>query len=374
MAAPSEKDLYDAWKAELLDRRPDLAPVHAGSVLEMLGYGAVAPASRLIGYSAERAKTMFLDGASGEDLTVRADDYFNVQRQSGAYATADVTFTRTGGNAGTLEAGFRVATVRDIAGNEVTFSLQSDLVFLASDTSLTGTVQAEAVGTAGNVAAAEITRLLDTAFDASMTCSNAAVAAGGADAETDEELRERCRQKIDSVVRGVLGALETGARTVASVKTATAVEDSAGLVTVYIADANGNSNAGMVASVETALAGVTGQAATGYVAAGAGWSVVGATLYTAVIDLTVHVRPGIDATAYYDRIRQAVVARLNKLRAGEPGDASAAPDGLRHMIRQAAMNVDIDNIVSVVVNTPAAPYYPTAGQIVRTTTGDITFT
>jgi hypothetical protein len=208
------------------------------------------------------------------------------------------------------------------------------------------------------VAAGAINRVVSTIFDSTIAVTNSAVTVGGGEEETDEELRERIRSFSTTLRRGTLAALEYGALQVATVSQSTAVEDSTtGLTTVYVTDASGASNAAMVADVVDELE--------NWRAAGSLVTVTGGSLYTLnPIQITLSVRTGVDTAAIAADVKDAIVARIARLKIGETCR--------REIIQQAALNVDPDNITGCTVVLPAADVDPADNQVIRTLAAYIT--
>jgi len=357
--APSWQDLYDLAKAELVLRRPDLQ-VLPGDISDMLMAAIAAVADRAVGFASERTRATFLDGARGADLTKLADDHWNIDRILAVKSIGSVSFTRsTTVTSGTIFAGTVVATERDSLGNEVQFTTNSDLFFNVGVAGpLSANITAVVAGKAGNVPSGKIIRIITNLFD-TFTVTNSAATIGGAEEETDDQLRQRVRDFNTTLRRGTMAALEYGAKVVTTVKNATAVEGSTGLVTVYVTDADGNSNAGMVADVTAELE--------NWRCAGSLVLVTGGALYTLnPIQITLAVRTGIDTAEIAADVKSAIVERINRLRIGETCS--------RSIIQQAALNVDLDNIIGCTVVLPAADVVPSANQIIRTATTYITVT
>ncbi len=357
-AAPSLEDLYNDARAEGVIRRPDLT-VNEGDIADMLFAAIAAVGDRLVGYQAELTRATFIDGARGSDLTRLASDHWNITRVDAIEAVGSVALTRTsGGIAGDIPAGTVVATERDALGVTVEFVTDALVHFNAAQNGpLTVDVTAVVGGLAGNVQVSKIIRVVTTLFDV-FTVTNAAPTLGGAEEESDDELRERIRTFSTTLRRGTLSALEYGALQVPQVKNANAVEDdTSGLCTVYVTDFNGASNAAMVADVLTEL--------DNWRAAGSVISVTGGSLYELnPISITLAVRTGIDTATIASDVKLAIVARIAKLKIGETCS--------RSIIQQAALNVDVDNIIGCTVVLPAADVVPTSQQIIRTDTTFIT--
>jgi hypothetical protein len=333
-----------------LTLRPDLE-AEEGDISEMLESAGTAAADLVLGFIAGRIKATFVDGAEGDDLTTLIEDHSSIQRDEAAQAIGQATFTRptAAGGAGTIEAGATVGTTPDATGAFQTFTSDVDAVFGASDLSVTVAATAVDAGRDGNVSALEVNRVLDAVFDTSITVSNAERFAGGSDEQSDEDFRAEYRGFHRTAQRGTFEALERGARKVAAVTRATAVEDEVGLCTLFASDADGNSNAQMVDAVELELL--------SWRAVGALVTVTGGVRVVVPIDVSLSVRAGVDVAAIADSVRRAIVAAVRRLR---PGDTLH-----RGLIEGAVRNVDREAIVGVTVNSPAADIVPAPSEVIR---------
>lgn len=365
-AAPTFQDLYNAGKAEAVSRRPALG-VREGDVSDMLLAGGAAMVDRGVGYSAERFDALYLDGARGADLTKLADDRYGVQRVDAVKAVATVTITRAGAtvNPASYPVGTVVATERDALGQEVRFLTTQIASWLASENGAkTVAVQAEVAGRAGNVAVNKITRIISSSpGEGTYSLTASTVGVGGAEEETDEALRERCRGINATREKGTFDALEVGAQEVALVKRATAVEDATGLVTVYVTDENGNSTGTTKTVSESVIDDGTMTAKVAielldWIAAGALVNVTGGALQTVNITLQLTVRLGVDVAGLVAAVQDAVEAAVARLQIGETLYKS--------YIQAAARLVDPDNILEVTVLLPLVDTAPsTPGSIIR---------
>lgn len=355
MGASSLQDLYDQGRARLLVTRPDLQAL-PGDVTDMEIQAGAAMGDLVIGNAAQQARDLFISTAAGDALAAVVRDRTGLERLPAVSAIGTQRFTRaTSVSSGSIPIGTRIATTPDSTGAFQEYTTDSAVAVGVGV--LTVTVGATAVtpGRAGNAtlpAQPTINRVLDALFD-TFTTGNATVFAGGAEEETDEELRERARGFSRTLRRGTIAAVEYGAKTVPQVRVATAVEESnTGLVTLYVSDAEGNSNAGMVTLVEAEIL--------NWRAAGANVETVGGTLLPITISLALTVRSGVSIPALVAKVVAAVVAAVNRLGIGETV--------YRSLISDAARAVDRDNIVEVTVITPAASIVPSANQVPRTTT------
>lgn len=356
--APSFDDLLAQFEAEALAQRSTLA-FNDGDITEAQQHGAGAMADVAIRHTVQAFKETFIDGAKGAPLTALVDDHLNLQRQPATPSQVALTFTRTSGGAGvTLLTGYVVGTEFDEAGNTVLWTLDANVTFPnASNGPITGAATAQISGRSGNVAAATVTRLVDAPPDSTIAVTNAALAAGGNDEESDEEIRVRARTFWLTLRRGTLAALEFGALQVPSVRIAKATEDDVtGLVTLVVTDSDGNSTAQMVADAEAEVE--------NWRAAGSIVTTVGGTALIVDVTGVLVVNDGVDPSVLAPLCEDAIEARMRKQRQGEVLYLDS--------IKAAAVNIDPDAIDALVLSTPVATVTPTVFQVIRP--GTITIT
>lgn len=376
MSAPSFEDLFNIGKAEAILKRPALG-VRTGDITEMLISGAAAMADRLIGWFAERVAATFLDGAQGDDLTLLAADHWGINRRAATKAVATVTFTRASADATsqTIPIGSTVATAADSAGNDVRYVTTTAASWGASvNGAIVVNVEAVTAGIAANLASINlITRLISSPpAGGTYTITASSLPAGGAEEESDDELRDRVRLYPSTLRRGTIAALEYGAKQVSTIAVAkaSAIQDVSGLVTVYVSDASGNSTGSTVAVGPTVTddGTMTKKVAIelyDWAAAGALVNVTGGSVQTVNVSVAVAVRLGVDVNQLIADIQDSIEARINKLNIG---DTLYLSD-----IISAVKAVDPDNIVNVTVSAPLVDTVPTTpGNIIRP--GTITVT
>lgn len=354
--APSFSDLLALGQAEAQTRRPDLLFADGDITIAFL-HAAATMSDACVRFAAQAFKDTFLDGAEGDALTTLVDDHLNLQRQPATQAQATVQFSRpsAGGGepAGTIAAGTTVATAFTPDGEEVQFTTDVGLAFgLGELGPKSVAVTAADTGRDGNVGANEIVRVIDApGFDPTFNVDNSAVAAGGNEEESDEDLRERARSFFLTLRRGTLDSLEFGALTVATVRVARATEDTAtGLVTLTVSDSDGNSTAQMRSDAEIAIE--------AFRCAGSNVTVAGGTQLTTDITVTIaQASPGFDVSAASADIEDAISGRMERLRP----DETLFLDSLIAAI----IAVDPDNIFDVTFTLPIADVVPGAGQVIR---------
>lgn len=362
MIEPSWQELYDLFVSTLVARRAlsgaDIQVVEGG-VYDGIAAGTASVATAIIAYGARGFKTVFLDGAQGDDLKDLAYDR-GVIKQEGSAAIGRLTLSRStfSGGAGTVVAGSRFATEADSLGNYVVVTTDDEVVFGTTDLGpFYVNATAEKIGTDGNIATNKINRALTNLYDTNIVVSNDTQFAGGVQAESDEELRDRVRGFFRTQSRATIDALQFGARQVEGVDRVSITVDTAGVVTVYVADAEGNSNATLVEAVRLELENWRAASDVVYV--------TGGVISAVALDFSISVRTGTDIDALKASIRQAVVSRMNQLNPGE----ELSPDICEAAIRE----VDKQKIVRVTQNSPAATLVPGVNELLRTTVDDITF-
>lgn len=347
--APSFRDLVDQGQAEAQARRPTLRFL-VGSIAQAMMHGAAAMGDACVRYSAQLFRQTFLDGATGEALAALVNDRYSLQKILKTRAVVTVEFSRTDGTkVGAIDAGTTVATAVDASGNEVRFTTDAAIAVgggVLGPLAITAT--ATEPGRGGNADAGAVTRILDQLFD-DFTVTNPAEAAGGNDAETDPELRQRARQFFQTRARGTKAAIAFGAREVEEVRLARVTVDALGLITVTVSDADGGSTPQMIADVEANLV--------NYVAAGDVFTVVGGTPLVQDVTAVLTLAAGADIDVLRPPVQQAMRARIDGL---DPGETLYLDQ-----LTAAAIAVDPVGIRAVAFSEPTSDVTPAVGQVIR---------
>lgn len=310
---PTYQELYDAARAEVQLRRPDLTDWNEGSNLDAITGGGAVLADEVIRVAVALFRAQFFDTAEGADLDALVQDRFGgaLARKPATAALGTVTWTRDAAGAYVILAGTRFRA--QFGTTTITVQSLQAVTLLAADTSIEIPVQATVTGRATNAAAGEIDEILDVhVSDPGATCTNAQPLAGGSDAETDEALRDRVRRQYNTLRRATVAALEAGALSVPGVAVVTVDEsavESSGWVYVYVGDPDARSNDTLAALVETELE--------NWRAAGVLVSVEGADRQEKSLSMNVVVERGSDQNAVAAAIRAAVVAYGDSLGPGE---------------------------------------------------------
>lgn len=187
------------------------------------------------------AKSGFLELAEGDWLTLVARYVYDVERSLGTYATGYVTLDNSGGGVFSGGAGDLVAL--DATTNK-TFRSTSAWSVAAYETGVQVEVRADEIGSASTAQAGDIDELVTSLLGVTVTNAAALV---GSDAESDPDLRERCRAKTGALSpNGPADAYEFFARsatradgTSVGVTRVLPVPDGSGGITIYVATASG---------------------------------------------------------------------------------------------------------------------------------------
>ena len=202
----------------------------------------------------------FIDSARGPALDRVVADRYGLTRCDATPATVDLPLSRPtfAGGAGTMDAGFIVQTAD---GQQ--FGFNAAVSWGTTDLTKTVVATALAAGEAGNVAPGTLTQMATAPFDSTITVAtptgfvgNPTGATGGTETEDDIVFIARVRGYLPTLSRGILGAIEFGARQVPGVLVATATEivnpDSgmpAAAVQLVVGDRNGLASSSMLQSV-----------------------------------------------------------------------------------------------------------------------------
>lgn len=137
-------------------------------------------------------KAGFLEYATGDWLKILAKQVYDVDYNPATYATTDVTLTNGGGFVGDFDPGDLVF-VNTSSGKTYTNTTGGHL---AASGTLTVTVAADEPGAASSAGVGEIDDLQTTILGVTVSNASAAV---GQDEETEDSIKQRCRDKLGSL-------------------------------------------------------------------------------------------------------------------------------------------------------------------------------
>lgn len=199
-----------------------------------------------------------LDYATGDWLTLLAFELYDVTREEATFGTCTERLTSTANVSYPITAGsMRFYNTR--SGKTYTCTTGGTLApGNVTPQTLDITITADEAGSASNAAIGEISGVVTPLFG--VTAANTEILVGN-DAETDEALRERCRESLAKASpNGPSDAYNYFAKTAtrstdgsAIGVTRTNLDQGNGTVTVYVADASGPIDSGDLADVDTAI-------------------------------------------------------------------------------------------------------------------------
>jgi len=197
----------------------------------------------------------FLEYATGDWLTILAAQLFNVTRTEATYATSKITLTNGGGGLYSFDAGDVI--VKASASGATYTCTSGGTLSPGPATTLIMEVTADLAGSGSNAAIGDIDTMVTGMPGVTVSNYTAAVAS---DAESDADLRTRCRAKLGMLSpNGPRDAYDFVARTEAYsgttevTRTRTIGDATTGDVTVYCAGSSGAITAPALALVQTAL-------------------------------------------------------------------------------------------------------------------------
>jgi phage-related baseplate assembly protein len=157
---------------------------------EFLVLQAAAYTVKRIAEQNQAAATQMLLPFSNAPMLDYLAELQGVTRLPEANATVNLEFTLAVGHGGfTLPAGTRVAAI----SGQASFTTDNDVIALPGDLTLSVSATADTAGSQNNgFAIGQIARLVDRRLELAAV-TNTSVSGGGADVETDAELRERIR-------------------------------------------------------------------------------------------------------------------------------------------------------------------------------------
>lgn len=364
---PTRLDLYALGRDYVVQRatRVDPAQVDAqGSDVNLVvGIGAVMTYQvvKQLGY---RTAALTLDGSEGEDLDRYVWDKYQTSRKGASPARGAITISRltTAAGAGDVPAGTTVVTDTNIE-----YITTTPATLGASDLVTVANVRASNAGKATQVGKLAIKRFSKpgSLFDKTLVATNPLPTAGGEDAENDETLRDRVRDFWRTARRGILPAIEFGAKQVLGVVSAQAIEvltegaQPARLVQLFIADSTGVSSDALAEEVRVALEDFRG--------GGIQVLVITSVPLLVGIQLKLRFRANVSTNIISASVRAAVVEFVNSVAVNATLYRSDLFSVLRRYVEDGLIVLD-DTIV-----VPVGDLVPSTGQTIRTTLADVVF-
>jgi hypothetical protein len=348
--APSFDDLFNVAIAEIILRDPAMALL-PGDVSDAISHAIAAVGDAAVRSFIAAVRRTFIDGAKGQDLDDLILDHITLARVPAVQSIGAQSVSRAGnGPAYTFPIGHRFGTLGDATGNQIVIELTQAMAWALNETGTKlAAARAVATGPGGNAAIGTVIQILDATTDPTFTTTNPAAYAGGAVEQDDPSYRAAARAFWTTLARATIAALIYGAKQVPQIKIATVTESETALVTVYVADQDGGSNAQMVQLAVTELE--------NWRAAGAAVQVTGGAVQLVSVQYRIIGRPGFDPTPFEPLIDGAMRNRIAQLGAGETM--------YFEMLRAPTVALAPLDILSVVITVPATEITPAANTIIR---------
>lgn len=368
MDVPSRADLYAIGRDYVVTRSKKIDPAQVdieGSDANLYcGLGSVL-ATQVMRQLVYRTSVLLLDGADDEDLDRLIYDRYSLTRKGASPARGEITITRPTAiaGAGSVPIGTKLTT--DLGYEYITTTVAT---FSAGALTADGPcdVRATQAGKATQAAAGTINRFAkpQSLWDATLIPRNAAATAGGEETESNELFRERARDFWRTARRGILAAIEIGAKTVEGVVSAVAVEALTGgatparVVNLYISDSTGVASRALADEVAVVLNDWRA----------AGIAVLIHTSAPTLVDIELDLRfvAGVDTKTLRGLVRGAVFEFVNSL----PVNGTLYTSEIRNVLLRYKDQGLLPDEGSIV--TPAGDLVPDVGQTIRTTLDRVT--
>jgi uncharacterized phage protein gp47/JayE len=320
MTFPSFQNIYDAIRAEIQSRNPNLTDFSAGSVLDAYAGGMAIGADAVMRYAASRFDALFLSRATGADLDTIVLDRINLPRLGASISTARINIMRDGSyptGAITIPAGHPI-TVTRTDGSVVNATTTSAInipsgagpwMLVAGIASTTPGRDRNTDSTATYVLTTTTGTSLPTVGSIIITSSGLA---GGADVEDDASYRARAIEFYGSLTRGTGPSLVVASKQNPQIRYAAYREVINGPYVdtyLYIADSDGNSNSQMEIDVFDAI--------TEWRAMGRAVIVEGAAVEYIPMHITIKIRAGVSTGLIDQAVRVNVISAVNSLSPSE---------------------------------------------------------
>lgn len=251
----SRTDAFNSMKSYLQTLTTNLTDFNTGSVLLSIFDCVAAEIEQLYNAQAEIQNMAFISTATGDDLDLKVAD-FTLVRRGATYATGILTFGRTTGSSQdyVIPLGTTVSTTSTTSTSGIQFETTEEAILPANSLTVNVNAQCKEFGVTGNVTSNSIIILPSPPAGIEFVI-NYADFSGGAEAETDEELRSRLALYLNSLARGTKLALESAALSVTGI-TSVSISDNdptPGYVKMYVADASGTATTDEVDAVKAVV-------------------------------------------------------------------------------------------------------------------------
>lgn len=362
---PSRLDLYAVGRDYLLQRARKIDPRQvdiSGSDANVFVGSTSVMAFEVLKQLMYSVNRLLLDGADGEDLDRYAWDRYQLPRKGASPALGEVVITRptSAAGLGTVPRGALLATTTNFQ-----YVTTSPASFGPTDLVSRCNVRAVIAGKAAQAGDHQIRKNTQPQllWDQTLEYDNPLPTAGGEDREDDDTFRSRVRDFWNTARRGILAAIEFGAKKVPGVVSAQAIEVvtqgsmPARVVLLYVADSSGVSS--------RALGQLVDQQLLEYRAGGI--AVITGTSVPEIVDVLLHLtfRSNVDTVSLAANVRGAIVGFVNSLPVNAPLTRSQLQSVLQRYV-DSGLVVDEGTLVA-----PAGDVVPSAGKTIRTTLANV---
>lgn len=363
----SRLDLYEVGRQYVLSHAKRIEPTQidvVGSDINLLIGSQSYVGHAVVRQLGEQINGLLFDGCDTDDQIDRlAYDRYQMLRKGAAAALGTVQFSRPTATAG---AGSIPIGTKLISLTGIEYTTTTEAAFGPASLTASADVRAAQAGKDFQLGRNNLRRFdnIGLLWDQTLQVNNLDPTAGGEPAETIDVFRERVRAFFIAAKRGTLAAIEFGAKQVAGVESAQAVEAieidgfPARIVRLFIADSSGIASAALAALVSTELL--------EYRAGGI--TVIVETSSPVIVPamLRLAFRAGVNTVLLRDRVRGAYVEFVNSLGVNQTLEIGAIYAVLARF-RTDGLIVSQGTLVE-----PVGDIVPEPGHTLRTTTSSVT--
>jgi len=248
--------IFDSMKSYLQNVSSSrLTDYNTGSVLNSLLDVVAAELENVYNENYQTYQANYITTATGDDLDNKASDY-DLTRNEATYSSGHLLFGRlTAHNIDiVIPVGTIATTATTSATNAVQFETNEFAVLSAGSLTVRVASRARNSGADGNGTVASIV-VLPSPPSGIEYVTNATAFSGGADTESDTDLRTRISANLDQLQRGTKSALEAAAQTVDGVFDAYVEENTPtyGFGYCWVADSTGTASTQLLTDVQVVL-------------------------------------------------------------------------------------------------------------------------
>ena len=236
------------------------------------------------------------------------------ERLGGAKSAGNQTFSRS--TPAPADVPIDIGTITATEDGVRFVTIEDGAILSGNTDSAPIAVNAEEVGSNGNVSAGTINTLVSTPSGVE-TVSNASATVGGVNAESDNDYDARFALYIQGLTRSSIVGLESGALGVVGVSEAKIYEVSSGNLILFVNDGSGVASVSLITDVATVMEGDGSTENPGYRPAGIFISYQSSAKVLINVTATIYHDNTVESTEIEASVTEAITEYINGLKIGE---------------------------------------------------------